>query len=199
MTGLLPADLRDTAQQWPVEGSRRPYDGSFVQVREDEVRTPDGALVTRTVLEHPGAVGVVALDDADRVLLLRQYRHPVGRRLLEVPAGILDVAGEPAVDAAARELAEEAGVSAREWSPLLELWSSPGVSNEHWQVFLARGLTVLSVAERGDLTPAQHEEADLEIVWAPLDEAVRAVLAGQLCDSMAVAGILAAAVARAGH
>ncbi|CAN5880977.1 ADP-ribose diphosphatase [soil metagenome] len=191
-----PMVLSDEAQQWPVRSTRRPYDGAFVQVREDEVCDPTGDMVTRSVVEHPGAVGIVALDDDHRVLLLRQYRHAVGRRLLELPAGILDVDGESSADAAARELAEETGVTARQWSPLLELWPSPGVSSEHWQVFAARGLRPLSAQARAELPAAQHEEADLTLVWVPLDEAVRAVLQGRLCDSMAAAGLLAMAATR---
>ena len=184
------SDLRDAPQRWPVETSRRPYDGGFLQVREDDVRGPDGSVFTRVVVTHRGAVGVVALDDEDRVLLLRQYRHPPGMRLLEIPAGLLDVADEPAVDAAGRELAEEAGVVAHDWSPLLDLWSSPGMTDEHWQVFLARGLEAVAEAERVERV---HEEADLDVVWVPLAEAVRAVLDRRLTDSMAAAGILAAA------
>jgi len=188
-----PAELSDQPQQWPVGSSCRPYDGAFVQVREDEVRGPTDEVFTRAVVEHPGAVGVLALDEDDRVLLLSQYRHAVGQRLLEIPAGILDVEGEPPQQAAARELAEEAGVAAHAWQRLLTLWPSPGVSNEHWQVFVARGLTALSPQAQAELPAARHEEADLEIVWVPLAEAVRAVLAGRLCDSMAAAAVLAVA------
>lgn len=186
-------ELSDTPQRWPVEASRSRYDGSFLQVREDEVRGPDGDVFSRVVVAHQGAVGVVALDDDGRVLLLRQYRHPVGRRLLELPAGILDLHGEPPERAAARELAEEAGVTARNWAPLLELWSSPGMTDEHWQVFVADGLRAVP---RDDLVERQHEEADIEVLWVPLDEAVRAVLDRRLCDSMAAAGILALVASR---
>lgn len=188
-----PADLSDHTQQWPVGNSRRPYDGAFIRVREDEVHDPAGEVFTRAVVEHPGAVGVLAFDDDDRVLLLSQYRHAVGQRLLEIPAGILDVDGEPPQQAAARELAEEAGVAAHNWLRLLTLWPSPGVSNEHWQIFVARGLTALSPQAQAELPAAQHEEADLQIVWVPLAEALDAVLTGRLCDSMAAAGILAVA------
>lgn len=190
-----PADLRDVSQEWPVQHTQRPYDGGFVSVREDHVRGPGGDVFSRTVVEHPGAVGVVALDEERRLLLLRQYRHAVGRRLLEIPAGILDVEGEQPLDAAARELAEETGVTARQWTPLLELWPSPGVSNEHWQLFAARGLSPLTTQARAALPAAEHEEADMDLVWVPLGAAVRAVLAGRICDSMAAAGILAVACA----
>ena len=176
-----------------MQASRRAYDGSFVTVREDDVRGPNGDVFTRVVVEHRGAVGVVALDDERRVLLLRQYRHPAGRRLLELPAGVLDVEGESPVTAAARELAEEAGVRAAQWSPLLDMWSSPGTSDEYWHVFVARDLSVVPAAE---VPERVHEEADLEVVWVPLAEAVRAVLDRRMTSPMAVAGVLAAAATR---
>lgn len=183
-------DLRDRPDRWPVEQTTTPYDGAFLALREDRVRGPDGAVFTRTVIVHPGAVGVVALDDDDRVLLLRQYRHPVGMRLLELPAGLLDVRGEAAAAAAGRELAEEAGVVAEHWSGLLQMWSSPGMTDEQWHLYLARGMSAVPAAE---LVERRHEEAHLEVVWVPLDDAVRAVLDGRLGSPMAVAGLLAVA------
>jgi len=176
-----------------VQASRRAYDGPFVTVREDDVCGPNGDVFARVVVEHRGAVGVVALDDERRVLLLRQYRHPAGKRLLELPAGILDVAGESPLAAAARELAEEAGVRAAQWSPLLDMWSSPGMSNEYWHVFVARDLSAVPAAE---IPERVHEEADLEVLWVPLTEAVRAVLDRRMSSPMAVAGVLAAAATR---
>jgi ADP-ribose pyrophosphatase len=187
--------LEDIAQSWPTQRSVRVYDGSFLAVDEEDVQGPDGEAFTRVVVRHHGAVGVVALDDQDRVLMLRQYRHPVERRLFELPAGILDVAGESGQQTAARELAEEAGVVARDWSPLLDMWSSPGMTDEHWQVFCARSLEAVPQSEAADLAARVHEEADLEVVWVPLQEAVRAVLERRVCDSMAVAGVLAVAAA----
>lgn len=185
--------LRDQQQSWPVEASRQPYAGGFLGVREDEVRGPGGEVFTRVVVEHQGSVGVVALDEDGRVLLLRQYRHATGRRLLELPAGILDVEGEQAVDAIARELAEEAGVRAEHWTPLLDMWSSPGMTDEHWQLFVARGLSAVPADE---IPERQHEEADLEVVWLPLDDAVQAVLERRIGDAMTVAGVLAVAAQR---
>jgi 8-oxo-dGDP phosphatase len=185
--------LHDTEQSWPLQRSSRVYDGSFLAVDEDDVQGPDGDVFTRVVVRHRGAVGVVALDEHDRVLMLRQYRHPVGRRLFELPAGILDVAGESGQQTAARELAEEAGVVAQDWSPLLDMWSSPGMTDEHWQVFRARSLAAVPQADAAELAARVHEEADLEVVWVPLAEAVRAVLERRLCDAMAVAGVLAVA------
>jgi len=180
--------LGDSPESWPVTSTERGYDGSFVSLRVDTVDGPDGASFERAVVEHPGAVGVLAMDDEGRVLLLSQYRHAVGRRLLELPAGIRDVSGEDPVLAAARELAEEASVQASDWRVLLEIYSSPGVLDEHWLIYLARGL---EVAEDSDYVRV-HEEADMSAVWVPLDEAVRAVLDRRLCDSMAAAALLAA-------
>ncbi len=183
-------DLADSTERWPVVATRRPYDGGFVSVREDTVRSGSGESFVRTVLEHRGAVGVVALDETDRVLLLLQYRHPVGERLVEIPAGILDVDGEDPVDAAARELAEEASLVASDWRLLLELAASPGISDERWTIYLARGLT-----PAGEQPERRFEEADMTQVWVPLDTAVDAVLSGRMSDSMACAGVLAASVA----
>jgi 8-oxo-dGTP pyrophosphatase MutT (NUDIX family) len=180
-------ELADTAERWDVARSEGRYDGGFVTVREDTVRTPAGDEFARLVVEHQGAVGVVALDADDRVLLLRQYRHAVGRRLLELPAGILDVDGESAQAAAARELVEETDVAAADWAQLVEVWSSPGMTDEHWQVFVATGL---SPAAEGTVPERHHEEAHMEVVWVPLAEAVRAVLERRITDSMAMVGLL---------
>ena len=187
--------LADEEARWPVESSRRPYDGDFVQLREDDVRGVDGEVFTRVVVEHQGAVGVVALDEDDRVLALLQYRHAVGARLVEVPAGILDVAGEQPQQTAARELAEEAGVVARTWSPLLRMWSSPGMTDEYWHLFVARDLSPAAPDAVGE---RRHEEADIEVVWVPLTDAVRAVLDGRITSPIAVAGLLAVWAGRTG-
>ncbi len=168
------------------------FDGHVIAVRRDTVELPDGSTVRREVVDHPGAVGVVALDEQGRVALVEQYRHPVRQRLWELPAGLLDVEGEPARDAAARELVEEAGLEATDWSVLVDTLSSPGMTNEATRVFLARGL---STVER----PAGHaEEADLELSWVPLADAVERVIAGEIRNAMAVAGLLAAARVVAG-
>lgn len=188
--------LGDAAQSWPVTSRVRAYDGGFVSVRVDTVEGLDGASFDRAVVEHHGAVGVLAMDDEGRVLLLSQYRHAVARRLLEIPAGIRDVSGEAPVLAAARELAEEASLQASDWRMLLELYPSPGVLDEHWLIYLARDLRV---AEDSDYVRV-HEEADMSAVWVPLDEAVSAVLDRRLSDSMAAAALLAAqaVIARGG-
>jgi 8-oxo-dGDP phosphatase len=151
---------------------------------------PGDTTSQRDVVEHPGAVGVAALDDEGCVLLVNQYRHPVGRRLDELPAGLLDQPGEPALDAAQRELAEEAGLAAATWHVLVDALSSPGMTDEAIRVFLARDVQTV------DRDVQEHEEADLTTTWVPLDEAVRRVLAGQIENAMAAIGILAADRAR---
>jgi ADP-ribose pyrophosphatase len=149
--------------------------------------------VVREFLDHPGAVAVIALDDAGRVLLLRQYRHPVRAELWEPPAGLRDVAGEPPHVTAARELEEEADLRAATWHLLAEFATTPGGSNERIAVYLARDVSTVPEAER---FVREEEEAEMVPVWVPLDEAVDAVLSGRLHSPSAVVGILAAAAAR---
>ncbi|HZL03023.1 MAG TPA: NUDIX hydrolase [Cellulomonas sp.] len=149
--------------------------------------------VLREYVDHPGAVAIIAIDELDRVLLVSQYRHPVRSELWEPPAGLLDVAGEPPVVAAARELAEEADLRADTWHVLVDFYTTPGGSSERIEIFLARGLHEVPEGERHVRI---HEEADMVPVWVPLDEAVDAVLAGRLHSPTAVVGVLAAARAR---
>ncbi|MBX6769785.1 MAG: NUDIX hydrolase, partial [Actinomadura rubrobrunea] len=134
-------------------------------------------------------------DDADRVLLLRQYRHPVGRLLWEAPAGLRDVPGEPLHKLAERELLEEAGYRAARWHTLADVLPSSGMSDERVRIFLARDLTEVP-AEEIDFERV-HEEADMPVVWVPLDEAVRKVFAGEIHNMIASLGILAVQAARA--
>lgn len=149
--------------------------------------------VVREFLDHPGAVAVIALDHQERVLLLRQYRHPVRSDLWEPPAGLRDVAGEPPVQTAARELAEEADLRAGRWHLLTEFFTTPGGSNEHICVYLARDLSPVPEDER---FTREDEEAEMVPMWVPLDDAVDAVLTGRLASPSAAVGILAAAAAR---
>jgi 8-oxo-dGDP phosphatase len=187
-------DIRDVAEAWPVISSARLGDGALVRLRKDVVRMPGGETVGRDVLEHPGAVAVLALDAEDRVLMIRQYRHPVGRLLWEIPAGLRDVAGESLRATAERELLEEAGYRAAEWQVLTDSFSSPGISTERLRIFLARGLAEVPVAERSYVP--EHEEAYLQVAWVPLDQAVARVLAGDLHNGVTELGILSAYVAR---
>jgi ADP-ribose pyrophosphatase len=187
-------NLADEPANWPVVSSAELARGRLVTVRTDKVRTPDHELAERDVVIHPGAVAVLALDDAQQVLLIRQYRHPVGRLLWEIPAGLRDVAGEPPWATARRELLEEAGYRARDWRVLADYYTSPGFSTERLRVFLARDLEFVPEAER-DFVP-EAEEAQLLTAWLPLDEAVRKVFAGDLHNGVAALGVLAAYAAR---
>jgi ADP-ribose pyrophosphatase len=168
------------------------FEGLRWDVTTDQVALANGEVVTRDYVVHPGAVGIIALDDSDRVLLVRQYRHPAGGFLWEPPAGLMDAAGESALTTAQRELYEEAGCTAERWEVLLDWFNSPGGSSEAFRCFLARG-----IAAHSDGRPAgREEEADMPMAWVPLEEAVRMVFAGRLHNPTAVAGVLAAAVAR---
>ncbi|MHB8339806.1 MAG: NUDIX domain-containing protein [Mycobacteriales bacterium] len=177
---------------YAVAASTVVFRGGVITVRQDRVSMPGGGEQLRDVVQHPGAVGVVALDETAQVLLVEQYRHPAGRRLWELPAGLLDVAGESAVAAAARELVEEAGLAAGRWDVLLDMLTSPGMSDEAVRVFLARDLSARAQE------PGRDEEAELRTARVPLDEAVRQVLAGEIENAMACTGLLAAFAWQAG-
>jgi 8-oxo-dGTP pyrophosphatase MutT (NUDIX family) len=159
----------------------------------DEVVMPDGAVAERDYMVHVGAVGVVALDHEGRIALVHQYRPAVGKHLWELPAGLIDVEGEALVDAAARELAEEADLVAARWDLLAEVLTSPGCSNEKIRLFLARELSPVPAEHRHTRT---QEEAELEVTWVPLDEAVSMVLSGEIMNAAAMVGVLGAAQAR---
>jgi ADP-ribose pyrophosphatase len=187
-------NLADEPAHWPVVSSAELARGRLVTLRTDKVRTPDDQRAERDVVIHPGAVGVLALDDDQQVLLIRQYRHPVRRLLWEIPAGLRDVTGEQPWATARRELLEEAGYRARDWRVLADYYTSPGFSTERLRVFLARDLEFVPEAER-DFVP-EAEEAQLLVAWLPLDEAVRKVFAGELHNGVAALAILAAYAAR---
>jgi 8-oxo-dGDP phosphatase len=187
--------IRDVAERWPVTESSVLAAGAVATLRRDLVKMPDGAQVSRDVVEHPGAVAVVAIDDADRVLLIRQYRHPAAAMLWEVPAGLRDVAGEALLATAQRELLEEAGYRATDWRVLADFFSSPGITDERLRVFLARNVSLVPAGEREYVR--QHEEAYLTVDWVPLAAAVRSVLAGGLHNGVAIIGILSAYAAQA--
>lgn len=185
-------EVGDSPQQWPVVRSEdRHRDDWVVALREDWIRhpdRPDGEPFSRLVLEHPGAVVILAVDDRERVFCLWQYRHPAGRRFVELPAGLLDVAGEEPLATAQRELVEEAGLAAAEWTPLGTTYSSPGISAEQHHYFVARGLTEV---DRGDFV-ADHEEADMDVGWVPASELIEAVVAGRVTDGHTVIAVLLA-------
>lgn len=187
------ADVADAPIDYRVAGSERAFhSGRVIDVRTDRVVLPDGSTATRDVVVHPGAVGVIALDDADRVLLVRQYRHTVRRLLWEPPAGLLDEPGEDPLEAARRELFEEAHHHAQQWAVLLDAFTSPGMTDEAVRIYLARDVRPADEPR----FEAEAEERDMEVAWVPLERAVDAVLAGRLHNPLAVMGLLAAARAR---
>ena len=169
------------------------YDGRIWSVVTESVRLPDGMVVERDIVDHPGAVGIVALDSDDRVLLIRQYRQPVGGYLFELPAGLRDVAGEHPLATAQRELIEEAGYSAASWHVLVDFFNSPGGSTEAFRCYLARDLVEV---DGGRPRTGEAEEAHLPRAWMDLDAAVDLVLRGALHNPTTVTGLLAAAAAR---
>jgi 8-oxo-dGTP pyrophosphatase MutT (NUDIX family) len=168
------------------------HTGKIFALRRDDVRMPGGKIVTREIVEHYGAVAIVAIDDEGRIPMVHQYRHPFGRRLWELPAGLLDLNGEAPHLTAARELREEAGLEAQTWQVLVDLDSTPGFSDESVRVYLATGLTQV------DRPEAHDEEADMTLQWYPIENAVGRVFSGEIVNALAVAGILAAYAVRNG-
>ena len=190
--------MSDSAQtphrhEFEVTDTELLIDAPILALRRDTVTMPGGSTATREVVEHFGAVAVVAVNDSGQIAMVEQYRHTVGRRLWELPAGLLDFYGESALSTAERELVEEAGLKAENWSVLVDLVTSPGFAEEAVRVFLATGL---SETERPE---AEEEEADMDFAWVPLDQARRDVMAGQITNSIAIAGILAASEVLAGR
>jgi len=173
-----------------VRARHEQFRGPVFTVYTDEVLMPGGRYANRDYMAHIGAVGAVALDDDDRVVLVQQYRHPIGARLWELPAGLIDVAGENLVDAAARELAEEADLVAERWQLLVDVHPTPGSSNEVIRLFLARGLSPVPEGERHERV---GEEAELVTVRVDLDEAVAMALRGEITNAACMVGLLATA------
>lgn len=180
-------ELRDEPVEAEVLDSDLVYAGRVWDVRSDTVRYGDVEFV-RQYVAHPGAVAVVALDDDDRVALIQQYRHPIRHRDWEIPAGLLDVAGEPPIETARRELAEEVDLVAASIEPLLSIYTTPGGNDETVHLFLARGLSPAP-----ETHAREHEEADIRLEWVPLADAVDAVLAGRMRNGILASGVLAAA------
>jgi ADP-ribose pyrophosphatase len=176
-----------------VTSSETAFSGLIWEVRRDRVELEGERAVTREYVHHPGAVTVLALDDEERVLMIRQYRHAVRMELWELPAGLLDVAGEDPLDAARRELAEEADLRAGRWDLMVDWFNSPGGMDEALRLYLARDVGPVADGERHERT---DEELDMPTRWVPLDEARDAVLAGRVHNPGSVIGILAACVAR---
>ncbi|MFJ2541279.1 NUDIX domain-containing protein [Microbacterium sp. NPDC087589] len=180
-------DLRDEPFEPEVLRSDLAYEGAVWNVRDDRVRYGDGEI-RRQYVAHTGAVAVLALDDEGRVLLIQQYRHPIRHRDWELPAGLLDVAGEEPLEAARRELAEEADLVAAHWEPLVSTWTTPGGNDELIHLFLATGVSAAQ-----DAHAREDEEADIRVEWVPLDAAVAAVLDGRMRNGILSIGVLAAA------
>jgi 8-oxo-dGTP pyrophosphatase MutT (NUDIX family) len=182
-----------SAHEYRVLDRTQPFTGAIFSVYSDDVAMPGGGSARRDYTRHLGAAAVVALDDAGRIVLIRQYRHPVGQFMWEIPAGIVDVPGESGVQTARRELAEEADLEADRWDLLVEVHTSPGYSDELVRVFLARDLRPVPEHGRHD---RQHEEAEMTVELVDLDEAVAMVFRSEITNGANVAGILAAAHAR---
>jgi 8-oxo-dGDP phosphatase len=186
-----PAGLTDVPEQWSVHEVQDIWSGPApFSVRRDVISAPDRPDETfgRVVLEHPGAVVILAIDEDDRALVLRQYRHPARMRFVELPAGLLDVEGEDPVAAARRELHEEGLVTADRWTHLLTTYPSPGLSSEKIEIYLAETLT--PAPDRGQFEP-EHEEADMTLSWVPVSDLLEAVLQGQLTDGPLAQAVMA--------
>lgn len=164
--------------------SRRVYDGRVVSLRVDTVRLAGGRTARREIVEHRGAVALVALDPDGNVLLVRQYRKPVERALLEIPAGTLD-AGEDPTDCARRELTEETGYSPGRLTPVVGFYSAPGFCTEYLHVFLATDLSPSAAVPDAD--------EEIEVIRLPLDECLRLVREGEIRDAKSIVGLLALA------
>jgi 8-oxo-dGDP phosphatase len=190
MTDQAREEIADRPMVWPVLESREIHrDAWVVVVREDVVTRPDhpGERFARLSVQHPGAVIVMAVDDDERVLCLRQYRHTSGFEFVEIPAGLRDAGDEPPVETAKRELREEAELAAESWRQLLSTFPSAGITDEVHEIFLARGL---SHAPRGDFE-LKHEEAEMQSLWVPFEELLEAVLAGRVRQGPIAQAVLA--------
>lgn len=186
--------LADRPESWQLKSHQVKATGRVQDFVEDEIISPSGEQITRQYAAHPGAVGIIALDDQDRIAVVHQYRHPVGMRLVEPPAGILDIDGEDPLAAAKRELAEEAQLAAEDWRVLVDLFTSPGGLAESLRIYLARDLRP---APRPDGFEVEGEEVDMGLHWICLDDAVALIYAGEAQNPTFVAGVLALAHAKA--
>lgn len=190
MSSQLPEPLEDRQVEYPISATEVLATGRLLRL-VSETLDYNGESITREYVKHPGAVAVLALDDDDRVLLIRQYRHPLRSLEWELPAGLLDVPDEQRAVAAQRELVEETGMAASEWMKLIDIAVSPGGSNEIVSIFLARGLVEIESDFVRD-----GEEADIEVRWESLDDVAAAAAAGKLRNGILVSAIFAALAAR---
>ena len=188
--------IQDSPADLPVQSSEKVLTTPIFDAVEDTFAFGErGETLRRVYIKHLSAVAVLAVDEQDRVLLINQYRHPVRMKLWEIPAGLLDVDGEPMLEAAQRELAEEADLQAQTWHTLLDFYTTPGANNEAIRIYLAEGLTEVPEAERHT---REAEEAEITTAWVPLSEAVQAVLSGRIHNPSAANGILALHAVRTG-
>jgi 8-oxo-dGTP pyrophosphatase MutT (NUDIX family) len=190
---MPPGDSEPAPHEFRVLDRETVYEGKIISLYRERVAMPGGGDSVRDIVRHPGAVAVVALDDQDRVVLVRQYRHAFAQHLWELPAGVRDADGEPPAETARRELAEEALLAAGRWSLLATNYSSPGFSDEEVLIYLAEELTA---ADRPEGFVVEHEELDMTVERVPLAEAVQWVFDGRIRNASAVIGVLAAAQAR---
>ena len=180
---VLASDVIFHGHIWDIRSDRFEYGGAETAP----------ATITREYTDHPGAVAILAIDDDDRVLLIRQYRHPIRSRDWEIPAGLLDISGESPVVGAKRELAEEVDLVARDWHLLSDFYTSPGGSNEAIRIYLARGLS-----DAGTVFDRTDEEVHIEKRWIALDDAVAAAVNRTVANSILIIALLTAQASRAG-
>jgi len=185
-----PSDLMG---EHPVSSTEVDFAGRVWDVVTDTVVLPSGEQVIRDVVRHPSAVAVLALDERDRVLVVHQYRHPVGATLWELPAGLLDIDGEDVQGAARRELWEETHHEALSWWVLADFFSSPGFCDEAIRIYLARGVSLAA----GEQHERHGEERDMPVEWIPLETLRDQILAGELHNPVLVVAVLAACASRA--
>jgi ADP-ribose pyrophosphatase len=178
---------KDRPATLAISKSEVVFEGKIWDIKSESFEYNGGTLV-REFVAHPGAVAVVALNEANQVLLINQYRHPVREFLWEIPAGLLDLPGESKVEAAKRELLEETGFIADSWQELIEFHTTPGGNNETIAIFLARDLR-----HQGHDLELEGEETDMQVAWVPLAEALSSVLASEMRSPSAAVGIMAAA------
>lgn len=184
-------ELSDTPEQWPIEATEQLAKGHITAYVRDRVKMIDGTVANREYTRHPGAVAVLVVDEQERVLTLRQYRHPVRLVMVELPAGLLDKPGEHPLEAAQRELLEEAHLVAEDWRVLIDYYNSAGSTDEALRVFTARG----AQAAEGEQFFREGEEAGIVTGWVPRQELLAAVLAGRIGTASVVASICALTVA----
>ena len=185
--------MQDEPAVRQVLASRTVFKGRVWDVRSEDVDLGEAGVVTREYIAHPGAVAIAAVDQSQRVLLVRQYRHPARQVMWELPAGLCDVDGEPPEATAVRELWEETHHRAGRYDLLLDTYLTPGSSSEHLLMYLARDV----VRADGAVHPGEGEEAGMETAWVPLDDLLEGVLARRFHNPSLSLGTLALVALRA--